>query len=76
MIAEVALQNDLPGRQAPRPNAVPRRKQRRFRAGRDRRLGIKTSAETQERLYKAADARNLPLDELLRQALDALEKAE
>ena len=73
-IAEVARQENFPSRQAPKPNAAPKRKQRRFRTGRDRHLGIKTTAETQERFYKAADARNVPLGELLRLALDALER--
>lgn len=74
-IAEVAQQNNFPSRQAPKASAAPKRKQRRYRTGRNRHLGIKATEETMERFYKAADARNVPLGELLRLALDALERA-
>ena len=72
-IAEVAQQNNFPSRQAPKGSAPPKRRQRRYRTGRNRHLGIKATEETMERFYKAADARNVPLGELLRLALDALE---
>jgi hypothetical protein len=74
-IDDIARQNNFPSRQAAKPAAAPKRKQRRYRTGRNRHLGIKTTEETQERFYKAADERNVPLGELLRLALDALEKA-
>jgi hypothetical protein len=75
-IAEVAQQNNFPSRQAPKPNAVPKRKQRRYRTGRNRHLGIKATDETVERFYKAAEARdNIQHGELLRLALNALERA-
>ena len=74
MIAEVARENNFPSRQAPKADASPKRKQRRYRTGRNRHLGIKATAETLERFYKAADARNVPLGEALRLALDALER--
>jgi hypothetical protein len=73
-IAEVARQNNFPSRQAPKSD-VPKRKQRRYRTGRNRHLGIRATAETLDRFYKAADERNVPLGELLRLALDALERA-
>jgi hypothetical protein len=73
-IAEVARENNFPSRQAPKATP-PKRKQRRYRTGRNRHLGIKATEETVERFYKVADARNMPLGEVLRLALDALERA-
>jgi hypothetical protein len=73
-VAEVARQNNFPSRQAPKAEAPLKRKQRRYRTGRNRHLGIKATTETVERFYKAADARNVQLGELLRLALDALER--
>jgi hypothetical protein len=73
-IEKIAEANNFPSRQAAKPAPV-RRKQRRFRTGRDQHLGIKATAETRERFYKAADERNVQLGELLRMAIDALERA-
>jgi CHAT domain-containing protein len=39
------------------------------------RVSSDATAETLERFYKAVDARNVPLGELLKQALEALERA-
>ena len=61
----IAQQNNFPSRQAPKPSSIPKRKQRRYRNGRNRHLGIKATAKTLERFYKAADDRNVPLGELL-----------
>ena len=55
-IAEVARENGFPSRQAPKAEATAKRKQRRYRTGRD--LGIKGTDETVERFYKIADTRN------------------
>ena len=74
-ITEVARANNFPSRQAPKADAPPKRKQRRFRTGRNRHIGIKATEETEKRLQKVADERNLPLGEVLRLALDALERA-
>lgn len=74
-IEKIADDNNFPSRQAAKPAATPRRKQRRYRTGRNQHLGIKTTIETRERFYKLADDRNVPLGELLRLALDALERA-
>lgn len=74
-IDDIARQNNFPSRQAPKADTLPKRKQRRYRTGRNRHLGIKATAETLERFYKAADAHNVPHGELLRLALDALERA-
>jgi len=75
-IEQIAERRNFPSREAPKPKAEPSRKQRRYRTGRDQHVGIKASAETRDRFYKAADKRNVPLGELLRLALDALEKLE
>jgi hypothetical protein len=74
-IERIAEKRNFPSREAPKPNGRPARRQRRYRTGRNQHLGIKATAETVERFYKAADARNVPLGEVLRLALDALEKA-
>jgi len=47
---------------------------RRYRTGRNQQINIKATAQVIERLYKLADARHVPLGELLEQALDALER--
>ena len=73
-IERIAEKRNFPSREA---SKVARRSQdqRRFRTGRDQHLGIKTTAETKARFYKAADERKVPLGEVLRLALDALERA-
>lgn len=61
----------------PVPAAVdpaPTRKQRRYTTGRNKQVNIKATDETIQRLYRLADERQVPLGELLEQALDALEK--
>lgn len=74
-IDRIAEQNNFPSRQAAKASATPRRKRRVYRTGRNQHLGIKATAETIERFYKAADEKNVPSGELLRLALDALERA-
>ena len=74
-VEDIARQNNFPSRQAPKAPKAERRKQRRYRTGRNQHLGIKATPETVERFYKAADDRHVPLGELLRLALDALERA-
>lgn len=74
-VARISEQQNFPSRQAPKPNAQPKRKQRRYRTGRNRHLAIKVTEETMEKFYKAVDARGVQQGELLRLALDALEKA-
>jgi hypothetical protein len=72
-IDRIAAENNFPSRQAKAP-ATPKRKPRTYRTGRNQSLGIKATVETVERFYKAADAKGVPLGELLKQALDALER--
>lgn len=45
----------------------------RYKTGRDRQINIKATSEVIEKLNRLADARNVPLGELLDQALTALE---
>jgi hypothetical protein len=74
-IEKIAEDNDFPSRQAGKASREPRRKARVYRTGRNQHLGIKATAETVERFYKAADERKVPSGELLRLALDALDRA-
>jgi hypothetical protein len=72
-IEKIADANDFPSRQAAR---APARREggRRYKTGRNQQINIKATAQVIERLYRMADARHVPLGELLEQALDALEK--
>jgi hypothetical protein len=73
-IERIAEQRNFPSREAPKTTKG-RRHQRRFRTGRDQHVGVKTTEETRDRFYKMADEHKVPLGELLRLALDALERA-
>lgn len=70
-IEHIARNRNFPSREGTKP----RRARRHYRTGRDQHLGIKTTAETRDRFYKAADERKVPMGELLRLALDAPERA-
>jgi len=74
-LTRIADENNFPSRQAPKPPKEPRRKPRRYRTGRNQQLNIKATGETIERFLKTADDRHVPLGELLRLALDALDRA-
>src|SRR5580698_718895 len=69
----IAEQNNFPSRQAPKPPKVERRKPRTHRTGRNQQFNAKATPETIQRFYKAADDRHVPLGELMKQALDALD---
>jgi hypothetical protein len=71
-IERIAEENNFPSRQAKAPSA-PRRKPRVYRTGRNQQFNAKATPETIERFYKQANQRNVPLGELLKLALDALE---
>jgi len=73
-IARIADENNFPSRQAPKSSNAPRRKPRTYRTGRNQQFNAKATPETIQRFYKAADERNVPLGELLRLALDALDR--
>jgi hypothetical protein len=71
-IEKVAEENDFPSRQATRAPAR-RRAGRRYKTGRNQQINIKATPQVIERLYQLADAKKVPLGELLEQALDALQ---
>jgi hypothetical protein len=74
-IAQIAEEHGFPSRQAPKP-AKPRRKPRIHRTGRNQQLTVKATGDTIDRFYRFADLKKVPLGELLRLALDALEGEE
>jgi hypothetical protein len=73
-ITRIAEENKFPSRQAARPVKVERRKPRIHRTGRNQQFNAKATAETINKIYKLADERRVPLGELLRLAIDALER--
>jgi hypothetical protein len=74
-IERIAQENNFPSRQAAKIPTRARRKPRYYRTGRNQQINIKATAETIERFIKAADERHVPLGELLKQALDSMERA-
>lgn len=54
----------------------PRKKGRRYTTGRNQQINIKATAATIDRLYQIADARHLPLGEILELAIAALDRPE
>jgi len=73
----VAEVHGFPSRQAPsaaKVSAGGKRQGRRYTTGRNQQLNIKVTPETSEQLYRLADARRAPLGEVLKLALDALER--
>ena len=77
-IERLAQDNNFPSRQAARtiePAPAPaHRKRRVYKTGRNQQLNFKATAETIDRFYHMADKKQVPLCELLEQALDALEQ--
>jgi len=73
-IERIAEDNNFPSRQA-KPAKSVRRKPRIYRTGRNQQFNAKATPETIAKFYKMADEKNVPLGELLRLALDALERA-
>lgn len=80
-IEKLAQENGFPSRQPARQSspteakpktAVPRRG-RRYTTGRNQQINIKATAETIAKLYRIADARNIPLGEALEIAISALD---
>jgi hypothetical protein len=72
-IEKIAEANGFPSRQAAKTPARGRTG-RRYKTGRNQQINIKATSQVIERLYSMADARRVPLGELLEQALDALER--
>ena len=75
-IARIAEQNNFTSRQATKAPKVERRKPRIYRTGRNQQFNAKATPETIQRFYKAADDKRVPLGELLKQTLDALDALE
>lgn len=71
-IDKIAAANGFPSRSAGR--TPPRRAGRRYKTGRNQQINIKATAQAIARLYQMADARQIPLGELLEKALDALDR--
>src|SRR5580658_2300407 len=72
-IMQLAEENNFPSRQAARSAKEPKRKPRTHRTGRNQQFNAKATAETIDKIYKLANEKNVPLGELLRLAIDALE---
>jgi hypothetical protein len=73
-VARIAAENNFPSRQAAKSSSATRRKPRVYRTGRNQQFNAKATPETIEKFYKLANEKNVPLGELLRLALDALER--
>jgi hypothetical protein len=73
-IARIAEQNNFTSRQQPKAPKAERRKPRIHRTGRNQQFNAKATPETIDKFYKLANEKNVPLGELLRLALDALER--
>ncbi len=74
-IAYLAEQNNFPSRQAAKPPKAERRKPRIHRTGRNQQFNAKATKETIDKIYRLANEMNVPLGELLRLSVDALERA-
>jgi len=73
-VARIAEENGFPSREPPKTKKPERRKARIYRTGRNVQFSSKVTAETSARIYKAADERGVVIGEVLRLAMDALER--
>ena len=73
-IEDIAARNNFPSRQAPKKPKSERPKPRIHRTGRNQNFNAKVTTETLAKIYKLADERKVPLGEVLRLAVDALEQ--
>ncbi|WP_263351333.1 hypothetical protein [Acidicapsa acidisoli] len=73
-IAQIAEDNNFPSRQPQKPTRLQKRKPRVYRTGRNRQFSAKATDETIDKIYKAADERGVVIGEVLRLAMDALER--
>jgi len=73
-IARLAEQNNFPSRQATKPPKTERRKPRIHRTGRNVQFNATATTETITKIYKLADEKKVPLAELLKLAVEALER--
>ena len=74
LVARIAEEQGFPSRQAPK--AKPRRKPRIHRTGRNVQFNAKVTAETDARIHAGADRLEVPLGEVLKRGMDALEREE
>jgi len=73
-IAQIAEENNFPSRQPTKVTKPERRKPRIHRTGRNVQFNAKATDETIAKIYKLADEKKVPLGELLRLAVEALER--
>jgi hypothetical protein len=73
-VTQLAEQNNFPSRQVTKPPKTERRKPRTHRTGRNQQFSAKATAETINMFYKLADEKKVTLGELLKLAVDALER--
>ena len=73
-VVRLAEEHKFPSRQAAKPSKTERRKPRIHRTGRNVQFNAKATSETINKIYKLADERKVPLGELLKLAVDALER--
>lgn len=72
-ITRIAEEHNFPSRQAAKGPKELKRKPRIYRTERNQQFNAKATPETIQRFYKVADEKRVPLGELLKQGLDALE---
>lgn len=71
-IDKLSKENNFPSREAPKAKTT--RPRRKHVTGRNQQFNIKATAATIEKFYRLADARKVPLGQLLEDALNALER--
>jgi hypothetical protein len=72
-ITRISEQNNFPSRQAAKSSNAVRRNPRIYRTGRNQQFNAKATPETIQRFYKLADEKRVPLGEMLKQGIDALD---
>jgi hypothetical protein len=73
-LTRLAEQNNFTSRQPAKVTKPERRKPRIHRTGRNVQFNAKATDETIAKIYKLADEKKVPLGELLRLAVEALER--
>ena len=73
-IEDIAERNNFSSRQASKKPKTERPKPRIHRTGRNQNFNAKVTTETLAKIYKLADEHKVPLGEVLRLAVDALEQ--
>jgi hypothetical protein len=73
-VDRLAEDHNFPSRQPAKASKVEKRKPRIHRTGRNQQFNAKATAETINKIYQLADEKKVPLGEVLRLAMDALER--